>query len=320
MGRLIICICFKAASSNPRLDSRRFGDGGTVRCALILKTRVSRWLFGSILAAAWRFALLHTPQFWAEVRVYTPLRFSHICTYLGFGPRCVYTHLGNMHLYTYLASGRRYVYTHLGSLHTYTYLAFRPRYVYTHLGSPDVWGEGPQFFPRAPQGPPRVLQGSSEGPPRVFQGSTKGPPRVPQGWAPRVPPRQGSPKGPPRVLIGSPKRPSRVPQTSPKGFPRVPPPLPKGPPQVRNCMLVTAFWSAYCKADRRGPDSGPPFAWFCTYLGFRPRYAYTHLGNLLFYTYRAFGRRYVYTHLGNFHMYTYLVLSADVRVHTLWQP
>ena len=124
----------------------------------------------------------YTPQFWAEVRVYTPLRFSHMSTCLGFGPSCVYTHLGNMHLYTYLASGRRYVYTHLGSLHTYTYLAFRPRYVYTHLGNPDVWGGGSAVLPKGPQGPPRILRGSSEGTPRVPQGSHRGGP-------------QGSPQG-----------------------------------------------------------------------------------------------------------------------------
>ena len=146
-----------------------------------------------MLAAAERPAFVHIPRFGPQVRVYTPLRVLHICTYLGFWPRYVYTHLGNLHLYTYLASGRRYVYTHLGSLHTYTYLAFRPRYVYTHLGSPDVWGGGSAVLPKGPpgstKGPPRILRGSSEGTPRVPQGSHRGGP-------------QGSPqgKGPSRVL------------------------------------------------------------------------------------------------------------------------
>ena len=100
-----------------------FGGRDTVRGAPGFKIRVSRWVFGLLMAAAWRIALLHIPWFWAQVRVYTPLRVLHICTYLGFGPRYVYTHLGNVALYTYLAFGRRYVYAHFGNLHTYTYLA-----------------------------------------------------------------------------------------------------------------------------------------------------------------------------------------------------
>ena len=105
-----------------------------------------------------------------------------------------------------------------------------------------------------------VLQGSPKGPSRVHQGSHKGRPQGSlQG---KCPPRvlRGSSKGLSRVTQASLKGSPKVPRGSSKGLPKVPPRLPKGPPSRHG----TAFWSDYCKSDRRGPDSGPRIVWFRT--------------------------------------------------------
>ena len=73
-----MCICLKAASSNPRLDTGRFGDRDTVRCAPSLEIRVSRWCSSFCWRQHGTLQLYTYLGCTAQVRVYSFRRFTQV--------------------------------------------------------------------------------------------------------------------------------------------------------------------------------------------------------------------------------------------------